>query len=115
MARLRSDFWVSAYLRQRALAGVPAVLRRRGAAQAGAIFIKVDCLDGRARLFSPAPLPDLSTASGSDAPPPARHFACALEADALAVEDRIARELRYDGDLWLVEVEDRGGDPGLPA
>ena len=30
MARLRSDFWVSAYLRRCAIEGVDAVLRRRG-------------------------------------------------------------------------------------
>ncbi|MCU0884554.1 MAG: DUF1491 family protein [Beijerinckiaceae bacterium] len=106
MARLRSDFWVSAYLRQRAVAGVAAVLRRRGAAEAGAIFIKVDRLDGTARLFGPAP-PDLESQS------PGRQFALMLEADPLAVEDRMARELRFDSDLWLIEVEDRSGDPAL--
>jgi hypothetical protein len=36
-----------------------------------------------------------------------------LEADPLAIEDRVALELRFDSDLWLVEVEDRSGDPGL--
>ena len=106
MARLRSDFWVSAYLRQRAVAGVVAVLRRRGAPEAGAIFIKVDRLDGTALLFGPAP-PDLEAES------PGRTFALMLEADPLAIEDRVARELRFDSDLWLVEVEDRSGDPGL--
>jgi hypothetical protein len=103
---LRSDFWVSAYLRQRASAGVVAVLRRRGAAEAGAIFIKVDRLDGTARLFAPAP-PDL------DAPVGERRFELVLEGDPLAIEDRIGRELRFDSDLWLVEVEDRTGEPAL--
>ncbi len=106
MARLRSDFWVSAYLRQRASAGVVAVLRRRGAAEAGAIFIKVDLLNGAAKLYAPAP-PDLDSESGE------RRFTCVLESDALAVEDRIRREIGFDSDLWLVEVEDRAGDAGL--
>ena len=106
MARLRSDFWVSAYLRQRAAAGVVAMLRRRGAAEAGAIFIKVDRLDGGARLIAPAP-PDLAQGDGE------RRFELVLEADPLAVEDRMAREIRFDSDLWLVEVEDRSGEAGL--
>src|SRR4051812_48583448 len=55
MARLRSDFWVSAYLRRCGVEGVEAVLRKRGAAEAGAIFVKVDHLDGTASLFGPAP------------------------------------------------------------
>jgi hypothetical protein len=106
LARLRSDFWVSAYLRQRAAAGVVAVLRRRGAAEAGAIFIKVDNLNGVARLFAPAP-PDLAREAAE------RRFEMVLEADPLAVEDRMAREIRFDSDLWLVEVEDRSGEAGL--
>ncbi len=106
MARLRSDFWVSAYLRQRAAAGVVAVLRRRGSPEAGAIFIKVDRLDGSARLYAPAP-PSLDGAPGE------RRFELALEADPGTVEDRVTREIRFDGDLWLVEVEDPGGDPAL--
>ncbi len=106
MARLRSDFWVSAYLRQRAAAGIIAVLRRRGAAEAGAIFIKVDLLNGVARLFAPAP-PDM------DGNPDERRFELVSEADPLTIEDRMAREMRFDGDLWLVEVEDQTGNPGL--
>jgi hypothetical protein len=94
MARLRSDFWVSA------------VLRRRGAAEAGAIFIKVDRLDGSARLYAPAP-PDLDSDSGE------RRFTCVLESDAGTVEDRMIREIRFDSDLWLVEVEDRSGEAGV--
>ncbi len=53
--RLRSDIWVAAYLRRVALEGAYAMLRRRGAAEAGAIFVKIDRLDGRAALFEPAP------------------------------------------------------------
>ena len=54
-ARLRSDFWVAAYLRRCNGANRPAVLRRRGGDEAGAILIKVDRLDGTASLFGPAP------------------------------------------------------------
>ena len=106
MARLRSDFWVSAYLRQRASAGVVAVLRRRGAAEAGAIFIKVDLLDGSACLYAPAP-PDLDSDSSE------RRFICVMQSDAGRIEDRMSREIRFDSDLWLVEVEDRSGDAGV--
>ncbi|RDJ23546.1 DUF1491 family protein, partial [Bosea caraganae] len=49
---LTSDFWVSAYLRQAALDGLVAVLRRRGAHEAGAIFVKLDRTCRRARRGS---------------------------------------------------------------
>lgn len=106
MARLTSDFWVSAYLRQAAHDGLSAVLRRRGAGDAGAIFVKLDRLDGTAVLYGPAPQA-LADEAGE------RRFQRILEADPLAIEDRIAREIRFDGDLWLVEIENRAGEPGL--
>ncbi|ODT46249.1 MAG: hypothetical protein ABS59_14810 [Methylobacterium sp. SCN 67-24] len=106
MARLTSDFWVSAYLRQAAHDGLFAVLRRRGASEAGAIFVKLDRLDGTAVLYGPAPQALVEEDGG-------RRFQRLLDADPLAVEDRVARELRFDGDLWLVEIENRAGDPRL--
>lgn len=106
MARLTSDFWVSAYLRQAALDGLVAVLRHRGAREAGAIFIKLDRLDGTAALYGPAPQA-LADESG------ARRFQLILDSDPLSVEERVARERRFDPDLWLVEIENRRGDPRL--
>lgn len=106
MARLTSEFWVSAWLRQAALDGLIAVLRRRGAAEAGAIFVKLDRLDGTAVLYGPAP----QTLAADDG---VRRFQLLLDSDPLTVEDRVARELRFDGDLWLVEIENRAGDPRL--
>ena len=103
MTRLRSDFWVSAYLRRCGVEGVDAVLRKRGAAEAGAIFVKVDHLDGTASLYGPAPQLFLDE-SGE------RLFMPVLKAvTPLDVEERMTRELRFDSDLWLVEVDDRAG------
>ena len=107
MARLTSEFWVSAYLRQSGLDGLVAVLRRRGAREAGAIFVKLDRLDGTAALYGPAPQ-SLAEDDGE------RRFQLLIDADPLAVEDRVDRELRFDSDLWLVEIENRAGDPRLP-
>lgn len=106
MARLTSEFWVSAWLRQAGLDGLVAVLRRRGAAEAGAIFVKLDRLDGTAALYGPAP----QALAADDG---VRRFQLLLDSDPLTVEDRVTRELRFDGDLWLVEIENREGDPRL--
>ena len=53
--RLRADIFVSAYIRRCEVENVVAMLRKRGAAEAGAIFVKVDRLDGTAALYGPAP------------------------------------------------------------
>ena len=109
MARLRSDFWVAAYLRRVNRDGVAAVLRRRGAAEAGAIVVKLDCLDGRIALFGPTPDGEGMEAGG-------RSFG-RLHRDPWISpaegEARLAREIGFDGDLWIVEIESRDGDPRL--
>ena len=109
MPRLRSDFWVSAHLRRLDLEGVPAVQRRRGAAEAGAIFVKVDRLDGRADLYGPAP----QSLFEADDPGERRFTAMLSGADASEVEARIAGEIRFDSDLWIIEIDDRAGRHGL--
>ena len=103
--RLRSDIWVAAYLRRCGVEGANAVLRRRGAAEAGAIFVKVDHLDGRATLYEPAP-----QSVAADAPPGVeRLFARAHEGPFIGsdeAEARLRREIAFDPDLWIVEIED---------
>lgn len=106
MARLTSDFWVSAFLRQAALDGLVAVLRRRGEKEAGAIFVKLDRLDGTAALYGPAPQA-LADETGR------RRFQLILQSDPASVEERVEKERRFDPDLWLVEIENRAGDPRL--
>jgi hypothetical protein len=104
--RVRADIWVAAYLRRCAVEGAAAVLRRRGAAEAGAIFIIVDRLDGRAALYAPAPQSELAT-HGVERLWSRAHKEEWIE--PAAVEKRLAREIAFDPDIWIVEVEDREG------
>jgi hypothetical protein len=104
--RLRSDIFAAALIRRAEAQGAVAMLRRRGAAEAGALFIKLDRLDGRAAVFGPAPqteeLPD-----GVD-----RLFSKVHADDFLDPADaeaRLKREIMFDPDLWIVEIEDRDG------
>lgn len=102
--RIRSDFWVSAQLRRCAIEGVDAVLRRRGAAEAGAIFVTLDWLDGRVDLFGPAPPSLIGEESGD------RVFVPIMKGQpGFAVAERMAREIRYDPDLWWLSLDDRQG------
>ncbi|MGE0752580.1 MAG: DUF1491 family protein [Variibacter sp.] len=105
--RLKSSIWVSAYLRRAQGAGAFAVLRRRGAEEAGTIFIKIDRLDGTAELFGPAP----QTAFDDSRPMERAFVACLREQPAphAEIEAYLAREMKFDPDVWIVEVEDRAG------
>ena len=103
--RLKSGIWVAAYLRRCQVEGLAAVLRRRGAEEAGAIFIKVSRLDGNADLYGPAP-----QSAFDEARPSERFFNVALaEKPEADIEAYLARQIRFDPDLWIVEVEDRAG------
>lgn len=106
--RLKSGIWASAYLRRCDIEGAFAAVRRRGADEAGAIFIKLNRLDGTGLLYGPAP-----QSSFEDARPAARLFTVLLGRDGPVpdadIEARLAREIKFDPDIWIVEVEDRAG------
>ena len=106
--RLKSGIWVAAYLRRCAVEGAFAAVRRRGAEEAGAVFIKISRLDGAATLYGPA-----SQTAFDDAQPADRIFTAVLGGEKPAldadVEARLTREIRFDPDVWIVEVEDRAG------
>jgi hypothetical protein len=104
--RLKTSIWVAAYLRRCQTDGVFGAVRRRGAEEAGAVFVKVATLDGNAMLYVPAP-----QTVYDDSRPIERYF-MPISPEALpeqAVEERIAKEIRFDPDAWIVETEDRAG------
>jgi hypothetical protein len=105
--RLKSALWVAAYLRRCQVEGVSAVVRRRGAEEAGAIFVRIDRLDGTSDLFGPAPQSAFDAAPGAE-----RAFSASLAkqpAPDASIETYLAREMKFDPDIWIVEVEDRSG------
>jgi len=103
--RLKSEFWVKWYLRQASSAGGMGVVVRHGDDTAGAIFIKVNRLDGTADLYGPAP-PALDGGDGERRFQRLTPHAPPSEADADAL---LAREMRFDSDLWVIEVESPSG------
>lgn len=104
--RLKSSLWVSAYIRRLSGEGIFAVVERRGAESAGAIFVKLIASRDEARLFAPAPQMMLDDDAEE------RRFVAArggkrmneAEIDAL-----IDREAKFDPDIWVVAVEDPHG------
>ena len=104
--RLKSSIWVAAYLRRCQTEGVFGAVRRRGAEEAGAVFVKLALLDGNAMLYGPAP-----QTAYDDSRPIERVFASTSPQPVpeQAVEDRLAKEIRFDPDVWIVEIEDKAG------
>lgn len=102
--RLKSELWVKAYLRRCAHEGAAAVLMRRGDSDAGAIYIKVSSLDGRAALFGPAP-------AGLDSAREDRQWVPVLgdTSSETDVDAHLARQMTFDSDIWIVAVDDSSG------
>jgi len=99
--RLRVEIWIKAQVRMCDLAMTPAYIRRRGDADAGAVILKLDRLDGTSEIFVQA-----RTGEGSRAWTRGTGEGPVLEA---AAETYIQRQLKFDPDIWVLEIEDPGG------
>jgi hypothetical protein len=104
--RLKSSIWVAAYLRRCQTEGIFGAVRRRGAEEAGAVFVKVGHLEGNAMLYVPAP-----QTVYDDSRPIERIFMPTSKAPVpeTSVEERLVKEIRFDPDAWIVETEDKAG------
>ena len=99
--RLTTDFWVSALIRNVFGQGGFAAIMNRGATEAGAVFILARKRSGDVSLYGPAPQTSYDAAKPDD-----RHFSLVAEnADMEAIEARLAKEKRFDPDIWIVEIE----------
>lgn len=103
--RLKTEIWIKAYLRQCAVALAPAAVVRRGQSDAGAVYIKINLLDGRAAVFGPAP-------AGLDREAGERAWSACFAEETVREGDADAylkRQVTFDADVWIIEVEDRAG------
>ncbi len=108
MTRLTSEFWVQAYLARLRLSGIPAFVTSHGDDTAGAVLVKLNTLDGQARLYQ----------RGFDLLSDTRSWDVLSEGAEDVVDAAIAKQRGFDPDLWVIEVEDRAGrhlldEPGL--
>ncbi len=106
--RLKSELWVHALLRRCQVEGKYGAIVHKGAAEAGAVYVIVNHLDGTQHFFGPAPGPAYDNEGErrliEDLPFPA------AQSD---IDKAIARKLKSDPDIWVVEVEDRKGNAGI--
>ena len=107
-ARLTTDLWVAAYLTRLRLLEIPAFVVAKGDVTAGAVLVKLNTLDGRARAFQR----QVDLMSGS------RAWATLIDGPEAEVDASVGKQRGFDPDLWVIEVEDRQGrhlldDPSL--
>ena len=97
---LSTDLWAAALIRRAELAGAFATVARKGDARAGTVIVKAfDTSNRRARLYSEAFGPDGE-----------RLWMQPVESEFESeLDDYLQRQIRYDPDLWIIEIEDREG------
>jgi hypothetical protein len=97
---LSTDLWVGALIRRAELGGAFAAVARKGDPRAGAVLVKtLNRRDGVARLYAEAFRGDgervwMNPTASQQEPDLDRY---------------IARAVRVDPDLWVVEIEDNQG------
>lgn len=107
--RIKSQIWVNTYIRRLGVEFIPAVVSRKGDADAGAIFIKVATLDGQALVLRPA-------VAGWEGAEIERSWSLAFNGESVEerkADDYLARQAEFDNDMWVIEIEDREGRHGL--
>jgi len=102
MTRLKTDMLVAAAIRTATAELIDCVVIRRGNAEAGAILLHIDALDGRHRLLARSVDFD---GSYSWRPVVAGEAGDGWT-DAAAVEARLAREREIDPDAWILGIQD---------
>lgn len=108
--RLKAGIWVQAYLRRCDQEGVSLIVMRHGDDDAGAVYIKVSLLDGRAMLFGPAP------PSGDPFGGVSQQWISQFDKDVVdepTVDQFLASQVKFDPDIWILVIEDRDGRHGL--
>ena len=97
---LSSDLWVSALIRRAEIGGAFATVVRKGDGRAGTVIVKAyDTANRQARLYTEA--------FGQDGE---RLWIQPVESEIESELDAyIQRQIAYDPDIWVVEIEDRQG------
>jgi hypothetical protein len=98
--RVTSELFVSALLRRVFGSGGYGAVLRRGATEAGAVFITVRDRLGEVGLFGPA-----EQTAYEGARPDDRMFRRRQGTTEEAARQILDRELKFDPDIWIVEVE----------
>ena len=102
---VKTEIWVKGHLRRCFAAGLTGVVARRGAPEAGSVFVKVSLPGGTGRVLAPAAGPVYDDDGG-------RRWAAPLGGEPVRQDDIdrfLARQIAVDPDIWILDIDDPGG------
>lgn len=98
--RLKSEIWVKALVRRMDVELQTAMVIRSGNPEAGAIYLKLNFLNGECRVLNRTYGEDgeqLWSSATGDAP-----------VEEARADEYLERQINFDSDCWIVEIEDPG-------
>lgn len=101
-ARLKAEIWVKAHLRTCNFMNIPAFVVKHGDNTAGVVLIKINRLNNKCMVLTPTT--DFATGE--------RQWLRGTGAEWVAEEAAdhyIEKQLSFDSDLWILEIEDPEG------
>ena len=98
---LTTGLWVSAQVRLCDIAFIPATIVRRGDPDAGTVLLKLNRFEQGVTVYA-------QTTSSGDEPTWSRGTGPTPVSEAEA-DAYIERQVKYDPDVWVLEIEDRRG------
>lgn len=101
VAKISAEFWVRAYLRRCHQEAVSVVVSRRGDSTAGVVVIKLNLIEKGCVVLTQIRLPDGKFGW--------RHATGQMPVAEKDADKYIDRQIRYDPDIWVLEIEDRSG------
>ena len=103
---LKSEILINAGIRAAERNFTNAYVTKRGDTEAGAIFVKIDTLDGYAKLFTRNLQYDLN--NENDVVEFVNLYP-EKKIQSVDIDKRISKEMEIDSDCWIVEIEDKEG------
>ena len=101
MDRVLTQIWVQAQIRVCDMRNIPIYVRHKGDVDAGAVLIKLNGFSEGSIILTQVTGADLTQWMRATGETPV------LDADA---EAYIERQLKWDVDLWVLEIEDTKGE-----
>jgi len=109
MIRVTTVMWFAAFMRRESARGAFVVAARKGAQQAGSVFVVHNHLDGTATLYGPAPQAFFDEEDSGE-----RKFEQLLEGKPVSeIDQYLDKQQNFDPDLWIIETESGDGSPSL--
>lgn len=99
MVRLTADLWVHAHISVLRARNIPAYVIKRGDTTSGAVLVRINLLNGYSSLYEQAH--NLDGVQG--------WRTIYTNQEDNTVDTMITKQLSYDPDMWVLEIEDKQG------